>query len=312
MEDLKFKLGDITDIYNYQEYEKQRENNEIDRQKAETERQSNETVRKENEYNRGVAEESRVSEENKRISAEQERISAETERINAENQRIQNENSREESESTRVTSEEARINAESGRVSAENTRISNENERISNENTRKQAEEERNTAEETRKSNETQRQQYYEEIQTKVNNGDFNGRGIVNTEKVSTEGLVDTYKINYTDGKNPDSFTVVNGGGDMLKSTYDKDNDGVVDNSKSLDGHNAEYFATKEDASYTVNNTSTVNMSLSDKQLTAEVVDGSITEQKIDTNLANKINGKLNSADALFFSAEEEMEETEW
>lgn len=34
------------------------------------------------------------------------------------------------------------------------------------------------------------------------------------------------------------------GGGDMLKSTYDTDNDGVVDNAKALDGHAASYFAT--------------------------------------------------------------------
>lgn len=34
------------------------------------------------------------------------------------------------------------------------------------------------------------------------------------------------------------------GGGDMLKSTYDADGDGVVDNAKALGGHPASYFAT--------------------------------------------------------------------
>ena len=309
MEDLNFELLPITDIYKYQEYETQRQQNEIDRQKAEEERKQNETERKNNEFNRGIAEENRVAEENKRVLAEQGRISSESERVNSENERIQNESSREQAENTRVTSEEARANAESGRISAENTRVSNENERISGENVRKQAEENRNTAEEARKSNETQRQQYYEEIQFKVNNGEFNGRGIVNTEKVSTEGLVDTYRINYTDGQNPDSFTVVNGGGDMLKATYDNDGDGIVDNSKQLDGHTSDYFATKEDAKYVVSNTDTVNMSLSDKSITANVIDGSITEQKINADLLNKINGKLDSANALFFSTEEEIEE---
>lgn len=309
MEDLNFELLPITDIYKYQEYETQRQQNEIDRQKAEEERKQNETERKNNEFNRGIAEENRVAEENKRVLAEQGRISSESERVNSENERIQNESSREQAENTRVTSEEARANAESGRISAENTRVSNENERISGENVRKQAEENRNTAEEARKSNETQRQQYYEEIQSKVNNGEFNGRGIVNTEKVSTEGLVDTYRINYTDGQNPDSFTVVNGGGDMLKATYDNDGDGIVDNSKQLDGHTSDYFATKEDAKYVVSNTDTVNMSLSDKSITANVIDGSITEQKINADLLNKINGKLDSAFALFFSTEEEIEE---
>lgn len=36
------------------------------------------------------------------------------------------------------------------------------------------------------------------------------------------------------------------GGGDMLKSVYDADNDGVVDNAAKLDGHSAGYFATPE------------------------------------------------------------------
>lgn len=34
------------------------------------------------------------------------------------------------------------------------------------------------------------------------------------------------------------------GGGDMTKVVYDTDNDGVVDNAKKLDGHEASYFAT--------------------------------------------------------------------
>lgn len=37
-------------------------------------------------------------------------------------------------------------------------------------------------------------------------------------------------------------YVVVMGGGDMLKSVYDTDNDGVVDNSEALQGHNALYF----------------------------------------------------------------------
>lgn len=36
------------------------------------------------------------------------------------------------------------------------------------------------------------------------------------------------------------------GGGDMTKAVYDTDNDGVVDNAKKLDGHEAAYFATPE------------------------------------------------------------------
>lgn len=37
------------------------------------------------------------------------------------------------------------------------------------------------------------------------------------------------------------------GGGDMLKSVYDTDGDGIVDNAKQLDGHGAEYFAAAEE-----------------------------------------------------------------
>ena len=36
------------------------------------------------------------------------------------------------------------------------------------------------------------------------------------------------------------------GGGDMMKSVYDADGDGVVDNAQKLDGHPASYFATPE------------------------------------------------------------------
>ena len=37
------------------------------------------------------------------------------------------------------------------------------------------------------------------------------------------------------------------GGGDMMKATYDKDGDGIVDNSEQLEGHAASYFATATD-----------------------------------------------------------------
>ena len=38
------------------------------------------------------------------------------------------------------------------------------------------------------------------------------------------------------------AYVVEMGGGDMLKSVYDTDNDGIVDNSEALGGHNALYF----------------------------------------------------------------------
>ena len=36
------------------------------------------------------------------------------------------------------------------------------------------------------------------------------------------------------------------GGGDMMKATYDTNNNGVVDNAEKLDGHTADYFATSD------------------------------------------------------------------
>lgn len=42
-------------------------------------------------------------------------------------------------------------------------------------------------------------------------------------------------------------YIIQTGNGDMMKMVYDTDNDGVVDNAKSLEGHGADYFQSKED-----------------------------------------------------------------
>lgn len=73
------------------------------------------------------------------------------------------------------------------------------------------------------------------------------GNGIASITKTGTSGLVDTYTITYTNG-NTTTFTVTNGkdgtgSGDMSKSVYDQNNNGIVDNSEKLDGHGASYFA---------------------------------------------------------------------
>ena len=66
----------------------------------------------------------------------------------------------------------------------------------------------------------------------------IDGRGIVNIQRTGTDPsnpLKDIYTITYTDGTTS-TFTVTNGSGGgttadtMLKSVYDKDGDGVVDN----------------------------------------------------------------------------------
>lgn len=78
------------------------------------------------------------------------------------------------------------------------------------------------------------------------------GNGISGIELYSTSGKVKTYRITYTDGGHFD-FDVTDGAdgqgsGDMLRSVYDTDNDGVVDNSEALGGHGADYFQQKIDA----------------------------------------------------------------
>lgn len=73
------------------------------------------------------------------------------------------------------------------------------------------------------------------------------GNGIASITKTGTSGLIDTYTITYTNG-NTTTFTVTNGkdgtgSGDMSKSVYDQNNNGIVDNSEKLEGHGASYFA---------------------------------------------------------------------
>ena len=64
------------------------------------------------------------------------------------------------------------------------------------------------------------------------------GNGIASIVKTGTSGLVDTYTITFTDGSTT-TFTVTNGqdgsgSGDMMKSVYDTDDDGVVDEAETV------------------------------------------------------------------------------
>lgn len=70
--------------------------------------------------------------------------------------------------------------------------------------------------------------------------------GISPTVTVSRAGKIVTVTITDKDGAK--TFTLSDGAdgqgsGDMLKSTYDADGDGTVDNAKLLDGHAVAYFA---------------------------------------------------------------------
>ena len=80
------------------------------------------------------------------------------------------------------------------------------------------------------------------------------GNGVYTVALVSgnhAAGTTDTYRMTFTDGTHVD-FTVYNGAngqgsGDMLKSTYDTDNDGVVDNAEKLGGQLPAYYAKSSD-----------------------------------------------------------------
>lgn len=251
MDELKFELNDLNDVNAYQEYEKEREKNETQRITNENERGSNEQLRENQENERISSELLRQSQEQSRQSAETLRNQREEKRITAENLRSETEDLRKAAEEIRKANENSRISAEQLRTAAEEIRITAEEERTKSENTRKNQEEIRQTnevsrvnAEQTRVNQENARQQYYQEIQNKVNDGEFNGRGIVNTEKVSSMAGVDTYHINYTDNQNPDIFTVTNGtgSGDMETEVYDTNRNGVVDNSEKLNNQNSDYY----------------------------------------------------------------------
>lgn len=70
------------------------------------------------------------------------------------------------------------------------------------------------------------------------------GRGILKIELISAEGKNKTYRITYTDNTYFD-YQVKDGNdgegsGDMLKATYDTNNNGVVDNAEKVNGHTVE------------------------------------------------------------------------
>ncbi len=75
------------------------------------------------------------------------------------------------------------------------------------------------------------------------------GKGISSIARTSgsgTAGTTDTYTITFTDSTTA-TFTVYNGAdgegsGDMLKSAYDTDNDGIVDNAEALGGQAGSYY----------------------------------------------------------------------
>lgn len=73
------------------------------------------------------------------------------------------------------------------------------------------------------------------------------------TDVVNNLTSTDTEKVlSAAQGKILADQIAAAGGGDMLKSVYDTDNDGVVDNAQKLEGHPASDFATPESVSQAI------------------------------------------------------------
>lgn len=93
---------------------------------------------------------------------------------------------------------------------------------------------------------------------------------------------------------------VASGKGDMLKSTYDADGDGVVDNAKALNGHEDSYFAKATDiptkTSQLTNDSSFTTMSAVEKKgyQTASQVNSIVTGKGYQT--ASQVTSAINTA----------------
>ena len=154
------------------EAETARANAEALRVTAENERASAETARKE-------AETARANAETARSNAETARDTAEEERKANEEIRKSNETARIEAESTRATAEEGRVTAEAGRVSAESARAEAETLRSQAETGRADAEASRVAAEQGRVTAENAREELKETVETKLANGEFDGKTVL-------------------------------------------------------------------------------------------------------------------------------------
>ena len=160
-------------------------------------------------------EETRIENEKKRVLDETKRVENEKKRVLDETKRVENEKNIEIEESKRVsqesernTNESKRIEQELKRVSNEELRVETDKERVAKESIREQNEMKRKEQESIREQNEAKR-----------------------VEQESTREQ--TFKIM------EESFSK-NAPGDMTKAIYDKDDDGIVDNAKMVNGHTVE------------------------------------------------------------------------
>ena len=191
------------------------------------------------------------------VAAEELRVTAEQSRVAAENIRNDNEVIRNQEELDRKAAETQRDNAEAVRVSNESTRIENENLRKGAENNRALAEGERVTAENNRATAETARDTA-EKNRATAETGRANAETLrVNAEEkrmlefakwlaanataeTLSAGSPATVTLTEVSGAKRFTFGIPkgadgNGTGDMSKSTYDKDGDGIVDKAADAD-----------------------------------------------------------------------------
>lgn len=213
------------------------------------------------------AEELRVAAEGGRVTTESQRVLSESARVSAESGRVTAESGRATAESGRASAESGRATAEGARAIAETARISNENARISAESIRATAEATRLNQESARVTAEAARAAAEQGRATRDTEyrklGPYNpAASYVPLNKVTYEGSC--YQcIQAVTGivpTNTEYWALIaaagEGSGDMLKATYDADNDGVVDDAEKLGGQAPSYYATATGLSAHTGNTS--------------------------------------------------------
>lgn len=178
---------------------------------------------------RAAAEAARETAEGERAEAEEAREAAETARVSAESTRVAAEQGRETAEQSRVTAETARASAEAARETAESERKTAETARTSAEASRVTAERGRVSAENTRVSQEQERQAEILKIAGMTVEVTTLAAGAQATAELVESGGHKVLKLGLPKGQDG------SGTGDMSKSTYDKDNDGVVDKADDAD-----------------------------------------------------------------------------
>jgi hypothetical protein len=191
---------------------------------------------------RAAAEAARETAEGERVKAEEAREAAETARVSAESSRVATEQSRKTAEQSRVTSETVRASAETERKTAESERETAETARTSAEASRVTAEQGRVSAENTRVSQEQERQAEILKIAGMTVEVTTLAAGAQATAELVESGGHKVLKLGLPKGQDG------SGTGDMSKSTYDKDNNGIVDNAEKLGGVAASGYATVEQA----------------------------------------------------------------